>query len=418
MSIFEDKFFDVKQWLFFLFAGFLFSCNAQVQVNTSEPELKVIENKDLPIVSGAEQLSAYLPLLKGKRVGLVVNQTSMVGNVHLLDTLLVLKVAVEKIYAPEHGFRGTADAGEKIKDGIDTKTGKKVVSLYGSNRKPKPEDIADIDILIFDIQDVGARFYTYISTLHNVMEAAAENGKEVLVLDRPNPNGHYVAGNIREEKFKSFVGMHPIPVVHGMTIAEYAQMINGEKWLAGGVQCKLNFVKCLNYTHLTSYDLPVKPSPNLPNARSIELYPAICFFEGTEISLGRGTEFPFQVFGDPSIPQDLTDFSFTPRSVEGAKNPPHLDKTCYGFDLRKPHVLFQSDAKINLDFLITMYNLYPEKDKFFLKNGFFDLLAGTDKLRLDIVAGKSSEEIYQGWKKDEEAFMKTRSKYLLYPDFN
>lgn len=404
--------------MFFLFAGFLFSCNAQVQVNTSEPELKVIENKDLPIVTGAEQLSAYLPLLKGKRVGLVVNQTSMVGNVHLLDTLLVLKVAVEKIYAPEHGFRGTADAGEKIKDGIDTKTGKKVVSLYGSNRKPKPEDIADIDILIFDIQDVGARFYTYISTLHNVMEAAAENGKEVLVLDRPNPNCHYVAGNIREEKFKSFVGMHPIPVVHGMTIAEYAQMINGEKWLAGGVQCKLKFVKCLNYTHLTPYDLPVKPSPNLPNARSIELYPAICFFEGTEISLGRGTEFPFQVFGAPNIPQDLTDFSFTPRSVEGAKNPPHLDKTCYGFDLRKPHEFFQSDVKINLDFLITMYNLYPEKDKFFLKNGFFDLLAGTDKLRLDIIAGKSSEEIYQGWKKDEEAFMKTRSKYLLYPDFN
>jgi uncharacterized protein YbbC (DUF1343 family) len=369
------------------------------------------------LLTGATQTAAYLPMLKGKKVGLVVNQTSMIGNVHLLDTLLATGVEVKKIYAPEHGFRGTADAGEKIKDGMDTKTGLPVVSLYGSNKKPTADNLKGIDIIVFDIQDVGVRFYTYISTLHYVMEAAAENNVSVIVLDRPNPNGHYVAGNILNMEFASFVGMHPIPIVHGMTIGEYARMINGEQWLANGVQCDLRVIPCMNYTHNTAYELPVKPSPNLPNARSIELYPSLCFFEGTDISLGRGTDFPFQVMGAPQIPKEMTDFSFTPRSMEGAKNPPHLDKLCYGFDLRQPHPLFNSDYQLNLSYLITMYNLFPDKDKFFLKNGFFDKLAGGDQLRKDIVAGKSAEEIYEAWKADEEKFMLTRKKYLLYPDF-
>jgi uncharacterized protein YbbC (DUF1343 family) len=407
----------LKNFLFTIFAFGLFFASCTGQSNRSETVVSVKNTANQSIVTGAERTSVYLPFLQNKKVGLVVNQTSVVGQVHLLDTLLKLGVDVVKIYAPEHGFRGTADAGEKIKDGIDTKTGLKVVSLYGNNRKPKPEDIADVDVLVFDIQDVGARFYTYISTLHYVMEAAAENNKEVLVLDRPNPNGHYVAGNILDMKFKSFVGMHPIPVVHGMTVAEYAQMINGEKWLEGAVQSQLTVVPCLNYTHSTRYELPVKPSPNLPNARSIELYPSICFFEGTDVSLGRGTDFPFQAIGAPQMPSDLTDFEFTPRSMEGAKNPPHLDKTCYGFDLREHHLLFQSENLLNLDYLIVMYNLFPEKDKFFLKNGFFDKLAGSDQLRKDIVAGKSSEEIYNSWKKDEEKFKQTRKQYLLYPDF-
>lgn len=407
--------------MFYISFLFFSSCQSQENVIAHNKEniekIKETVDKALPIITGAEQIDTYIHLLQGKKVGLVVNQTSVIGNTHLIDTLLSNKIKIEKIYAPEHGFRGTADAGEKIKDGVDTKTGIKVVSLYGNNRKPSVSDLQNIDILVFDIQDVGARFYTYISTLHYVMEAAAENNITVLVLDRPNPNGHYVAGNIREDKFKSFIGMHPIPIVHGMTIAEYAKMINGENWLINGLQCKLEVITCQNYDHNTPYDLPIKPSPNLPNARSIELYPSICFFEGTNISLGRGTDFPFQVFGAPNIPKDLVNFSFTPRSVEGAKNPPHLDKTCYGFDLSKDNSLFQSNSPINLDFVITMYNIYPDKSTFFLANGFFDLLAGSDKLRKAIVAGKTSEEIYAGWKKDEDAFLLKRQKYLLYPDF-
>ena len=401
---------------------FFYSCQSQdnsVAKNTETFEqVEAYTEKNLPIITGAEQMSAYIHLLQNKKVGLGVNQTSVIGNTHLIYTLLSNNIKVEKIYAPEHGFRGTADAGEKIKDGIDTKTGIKVVSLYGSNRKPTVADLQNIDVLVFDIQDVGARFYTYISTLHYVMEAAAENNIDVLVLDRPNPNGHYVAGNIREEKFKSFVGMHPIPIIHGMTIGEYAQMINGENWLANGLQCKLEVITCQNYNHNTRYELPIKPSPNLPNARAIELYPSICFFEGTNISLGRGTEFPFQVFGAPNIPKDLVNFSFIPRSVEGAKNPPHLDKICFGFDLRTSNLSFQSNATINLDYVISMYNLYPDKSKFFLSNGFFDLLAGSDKLRKAIIEGKTSDEIYTEWKKDEAMFMLTREKYLLYKDFD
>lgn len=397
--------------LFFFWNCFFTACKAQLNPNLTEET----ENS---IVVGAAKFDSYLPMLENKKVGLVVNQTSIVGQTHLADTLLSLGVKVEKIYAPEHGFRGTADAGEKIKDGVDTKTGLKVVSLYGSNRKPKAEDIAGIDILIFDIQDVGARFYTYISTLHYVMEAAAENNKMVVVLDRPNPNGHYVAGNVLDLKFKSFVGMHPIPIVHGMTVGEYAQMINGEKWLEGGIKCKLQVVSCDNYTHATPYDLPVKPSPNLPNSRAIALYPSICFFEGTQISVGRGTAFPFQAIGAPKIDKALSNFYFQPKSMEGAKNPPHINKLCFGFDLRENNPPFNfQENDINLDYLITMYNLYEDKQNFFLENNFINLLAGTDQLKKDIMDGLSAAEIKAKWQPALENFKKTRKQYLLYKDF-
>lgn len=397
--------------LFFFCSYFFTACNAQTKSYS-------IEETENSIVVGASKFDYYLPLLENKKVGLVVNQTSLVEQTHLADTLLSLGVKVEKIFAPEHGFRGVADAGKKINDGIDTKTGLKVVSLYGSYRKPKAEDIVDIDILIFDIQDVGARFYTYISTLHYVMEAAAENSKMVVVLDRPNPNGHYVAGNVLDIKFKSFVGMHPIPIVHGMTVGEYAQMINGEGWLEGNIECKLEVIFCDNYSHTTPYDLPVKPSPNLPNARAIALYPSICFFEGTQISVGRGTSFPFQAIGAPKIDKGLSNFHFQPKSMEGATNPPHLNKLCFGFDLRENNAPFNfTENDIYLDYLITMYNLYEDKQNFFLENNFINLLAGTDQLKKDIIAGLTAAEIKAKWQPGLENFKKIRKQYLLYEDF-
>ena len=285
-----------------------------------------------------------------------------------------------------------------------------IISLYGSHKKPSPEDLKDIEIVVFDIQDVGARFYTYISTLHYVMEACAENNIKVLVLDRPNPNGHYVDGNVLDMKFKSFVGMHPIPIVHGMTIAEYAKMINGEKWLKNGIQCDLEIVKCESYDRNIAYDLPIKPSPNLPNAKSINLYPSICFFEGTQISVGRGTEFPFQVMGAPKSKNLKNSFVFYPKSTSGAKYPKHENQTCNGFDLREEKTL----NEINLDYLLKMYNFYEDKENFFLKNNFIDKLAGTDQLRKDIIAGKTAKEIKASWQPELNKFKKTRAKYLLY----
>ena len=356
------------------------------------------------LVLASERTNVYLQYLQNKKVGIVGNQTSMIANTHLADSLLSLGINIVKVFSPEHGFRGEADAGAKVEDEIDITTGLPIISLYGKNKKPKTEQLQGIDILIFDIQDVGARFYTYISTLHYVMEAAAESDIPLIVLDRPNPNGHYVDGPIREEKFKSFVGMHPIPIVHGMTIGEYSKMINGEKWITKN--CDLTVIKMKNYTHNMSYDLPIKPSPNLPNARAINLYPSLCLFEGTNISVGRGTEYPFQHFGAPYLKNT---YSFTPKSGDGSKQPKHQDMICFGTDLR-----FQENylTKINLKWLISTYNECDKKENFF--NAFFDKLAGTDKLRKQIIAGKTAKEIKTSWQEDVAEFEEIREKYLLY----
>ncbi len=359
---------------------------------------------------GAAKLDVYLPQLAGKRVGVIVNQTSMLGNTHLVDTLISRGVEIKTIFAPEHGFRGEADAGAHIKDGTDPKTGLPIISLYGSNKKPLPEQIKDLDVLLFDIQDVGTRFYTYISTMHYAMEAAAENGKEVMVLDRPNPNGHYVDGPVLEMDQQSFVGMHPIPIVHGLTVGELAKMINGEKWLKGGLQAKLTVIPMENYDHDMPYELPVKPSPNLPNAQAIALYPSICFFEGTDVSVGRGTPTPFQVIGSPYYQKK--DFSFTPVSTPGATNPPHKDVVCYGKDLTSVEVA----DKVDLAYLLDMYQNSSNKDKFF--NNFFEKLAGTTKLRQQVIAGKTEAEIRASWEPALSNYKTKRKQYLLYPDFN
>lgn len=361
------------------------------------------------IIVAAERTSIYLPLLDGKKVALVVNPSSLVKGVHLVDTLSSLGVNLKRILAPEHGFRGMADAGEHVKDGVDSKTGLPIISLYGKHKKPYPEDIQDIDIVIFDLQDVGTRFYTYISTLQYVMEACAEQGKTVLVLDRPNPNGHYVDGPVLEKKHKSFVGMQSIPIVHGMTVAEYALMINEESWLKDSLKVDLKTISCQNYDHTMFYALPVRPSPNLPNDKAINLYPSLCLFEGTKISVGRGTDFPFQVFGHPEIKGE---FSFTPGPNEGSKKPKLNGLTCQGLDLRSKTERMEG---INLDFLISAYNNFPRKDEFFIS--FFEKLAGTSQLRKMIEEGKSSEEIYASWQEDLEVFKSIRKRYLLYKDF-
>jgi uncharacterized protein YbbC (DUF1343 family) len=356
------------------------------------------------IVLGAERTDTYLPLLKNKNVGVVGNQTSMIANTHLVDSLLSLGIDVVKVFSPEHGFRGKADAGAIIEDGIDSKTGIPIISLYGNNKKPTREQLQGIDILVFDIQDVGVRFYTYISTLHYVMEAAAESNIKVIVLDRPNPNGHYIDGPILDTAFQSFVGMHSIPIVHGMTIGEYAKMITGEKWIAE--DCDLTVIKMENYSHNTNYDLPIKPSPNLPNARSVNLYPSLCLFEGTTISIGRGTDYPFQHFGAPYL---KSNYSFIPKSGEGSKYPKHEDIMCFGTDLR-----FQEDylTTINLNWIIEAYKQCSEKEAFF--NNFFNTLAGTDKLKKQIIAGKTAREIKASWQEGLDEFKKIRKKYLIY----
>ena len=356
------------------------------------------------IVLGAERTNAYLSILEGKKIGIVGNQTSMIVNTHLVDSLISLGVNIVKVFSPEHGFRGKADAGAKIEDGIDVKTGLPIISLYGKNKKPYPEQLDGIDALVFDIQDVGARFYTYISTLHYVMEAAGENNISIIVLDRPNPNGHYVDGPIREKGFESFVGMHPIPIVHGMTIGEYANMINGENWISEN--CNLTIIIMEKYSRDMVYDLPVKPSPNLPNSRSVNLYPSLCLFEGTTVSIGRGTDYPFQHFGAPYL---KSNYSFTPKSGTGSKFPKQENKVCFGTDLR-----FQENylTAINLAWIIDTYKECKEKEKFF--NNFFDKLAGTDKLRLQIIEGKNSKEIKGSWQNGLEEFKEVRGKYLIY----
>jgi len=371
-------------------------------------------------MTGAEQVNTYLPALKGKRIGMVLNQTSVIGNKHSVDSLRTLGVNIVKVFGPEHGFRGEASAGAKVTDNIDAKTGIPVISLYGTHYKPTPEDLKGIDLMVFDIQDVGARFYTYISTLHYLMEACAENNMELMILDRPNPNAFSIDGPILKEKHKSFIGMHPIPITHGMTIGEYAQMINGESWLKNKIQCKLNIIKMANYTHATPYKLPVKPSPNLNTQQSILLYPSLCLFEGTIISQGRGTYFPFQVLGSPKLSGKYT-FNFTPVSIKGmSETPLHQNQKCYGLDLRKYDTsIFSKTGKINLQWLIDIYKAYPEKDKFFdykqnaqINN--FDRLAGTETLKAQVIAGKTEKEIRDSWEPELSQFKTMRKKYLLY----
>lgn len=357
---------------------------------------------------GAERFDEYLPLIKGKKVALVVNQTSVVGNTHLLDTLLSLKVDVVKIFAPEHGFRGDADAGAHVSSSVDAKTGLPLVSIYGKNKKPSEEQLQDVDVVIFDIQDVGARFYTYISTMHYVMEACAENNKKVVVLDRPNPNDYVDGPVIKEDKYKSFVGMHNIPVLHGCTVGELAQMINGEGWLKNGVKADLTVVKMTGWKHGDKYSLPVKPSPNLPNDVSIQLYPSLCLFEGTAVSVGRGTYFPFQVIGYPD--KNFGKYTFTPEPIKGMDtNPVQKGELCYGYDLREAKT-----EGFSLEYITDFYKKSEQGAKFFTRPQFFDKLAGNSTLRWQIINGKTEQEIRESWQADLNKYMKMREKYLLY----
>jgi len=364
-----------------------------------------------PVIPGANRIDDYRDLIKGKAIAIVANQTTMVGETHLVDLLIKEGMNVVSIMSPEHGFRDMADAGQRIESGKDHVTGLPVISLYGANRKPTPEDLKGIDVVIFDIQDVGTRFYTYISTLSYVVEACAENSVKCIVLDRPNPNGFYFDGNILDMAYKSFVGMHPVPIVHGMTIGEYANMINGEGWLEGGVKCDLTVITCKNYDHSTYYTLPINPSPNLANQNAIYLYPSTCFFEGTVLSLGRGTPFAFQVYGSPLLPD--RGFSFTPESIAGATNPLFLGQKCYGVDLRNAlNDGIVPKPQINLEWIINAYNDFPDKDRFFTR--YFDTLAGGPTLRQQIQQGLSAEQIRETWKEGLETFGKIRAKYLLY----
>lgn len=367
------------------------------------------------IVTGADQLDSWLPQLKGKKVALLVNQTSVIKNTHLADTLQSRGIQLVKIFAPEHGFRGTADAGEQVKNGVDVKTGISITSMYGASKKPSKESMKGIDLVVFDIQDVGARFYTYISSLQYMMEACAQANLPLMVLDRPNPNGFYVDGPVLEPAFKSFVGMQCIPVVHGMTVGEYARMLNGEGWLSGKRKCKLTVIPCQQYSHNMLYNLPVPPSPNLKSPTAVLLYPSLCFFEGTMVSVGRGTETPFEVWGHPSFRDN--GFSFVPRSVEGAKKPLYEGETCYGADLRLPpsDILKILQGKLNLSFLRNAYSLCTQKDSFF--NHFFEKLSGTSSLRKQLQGQQSDETIRASWSAGLARFKTIRKKYLLYEDF-
>lgn len=405
----------------FLFCLLVSASCKEKEVNHKPAEngnLSIVQESKIenPIVVGANRMQTYLPLLKGKKIGLAANQTTVVfkhpgshgSYTHLADTLLASGVNLIAVFAPEHGFRGTADAGEKVSDGKDAKTGLPVVSLYGDNKKPRPEQLKGLDIMIFDLQDVGVRFYTYISTLHYLMEACEENGVELLVLDRPNPNGGMVDGPILDKAYASFVGMHPVPVLHGMTIGEYAQMINGEKWLKNGVQCKLTVIANENYHREDFYSIPVKPSPNLPNDQAINLYASLCFFEGTNVSVGRGTDRQFQVYGSPGLPPAVFPFRFTPQPNEGAKHPVHEGKTCYGEDLSKS----ENVSRLELKWLIKAYKNTADKKSFF--NSYFVKLAGSPQLQQQIETGLSEDEIRKGWQPGLEAFKKVRANYLIY----
>lgn len=397
-----------------LAALLLFSCFQKQKPASETPAVpQPIAEKNIQV--GAESMADYLPRLEKKRVALVVNQTSLIGKIHLADTLKALNINVLKIFAPEHGFRGEAGAGEKINDGRDEKTDIPIVSIYGKKKKPSDEDLAEIEVVVFDIQDVGCRFFTYLSTLFFVMEACAEQKKQLILLDRPNPNGHFVDGPVLEPAYKSFVGQLEIPIVHGCTMGEMAKMINGEGWLSGGKTCDLRVIPCKNYGHAMPYELPVHPSPNLPNQRSVLLYPSICLFEGTNISLGRGTPTPFQILGNPAI---KSDYCFTPMPCDAAKDPFLNGKKCCGIDLNSLTVneLFQK-KRIDLGWLFYFKKEMEGHGDFFLENNFFDKLAGNSTLRKQILAGKTEAEIRETWQPGLADFLKKRKKYLLYPDF-
>ncbi len=387
----------------------LFSYTYFVSCKEEGDKSRSVEPSSEKIIVAAEDISAYVPYLKNKRIGLLVNQTSMVGNTHLVDTLLKLNIDIKKIFSPEHGFRGQAEAGETINSTKDSATKLPIVSLYGKNKKPGASSLEDIDAIVFDVQDVGTRFFTYISTMHYLMEACAEYKKELIILDRPNPHGSCIDGPVLEKKQKSFVGMHPIPICHGLTVGELAEMINGEGWLDSARICSLKIFKVKNYSHKKEYILPVKPSPNLPNHQSVKLYPSLCLFEGTSISVGRGTTFPFQVAG--GIFQEYGSFQFVPKSIPGmAKNPMHEGIKCYGIDLQKA----ETPGDFTLKYVIDFYKISPEKDKYF--NSFFDKLAGNEKLKEQIAAGLSEEEIRKTWQAELNRYKLIRNKYLLYKD--
>jgi len=433
LSIFKNRLFPIIIVLVLV----LISCgskskedsakNNEIQNAIQDDNLSKLDDN---IIVGANRTDIYLPLLRGKRVGVIANQTSVIdvsrkssglsnkevsgieitsfNYIHIVDSLLKLDIDIKKVFAPEHGFRGKADAGEIVKDGIDTKTNLPIVSLYGKNKKLSIEKLADLDIIVFDIQDVGARFYTYISTLHYVMEACAETNIPVLIFDRPNPNGRYIDGPILESEYQSFVGMHPIPVAHGLTIGEYAKMINGEGWLNKNISCDITVIEMQNYTHNKAYHLPIKPSPNLPNDQSINLYPSLCFFEGTNVNAGRGTSKQFQIYGSPYLDKTVYDFKYIPMPNEGSKYPKHDGVLCYGEDLSKAEQLNQLD----LSYLIRAYQNSIDKNVFF--NDYFTTLAGTKTLQQQIKSGLSEEEIRKTWSKGLSTFKATREKYLIY----
>ena len=364
-------------------------------------------------IVGASRLELYLPLLDNKNIAVIANQTSIFNNTHLIDTLLSKNINIKKIFTPEHGFRGTTDEGTLINNSIDEKTKLPIISLYGKNKKPSSEQLNDIDILLFDLQDVGTRFYTYISTMTYIMEAAAENNIPIIVLDRPNPNGFYIDGPVLEKENSSFVGLHQVPVVYGLTIGEYAQMVNGEYWLRDSLQCKLTVIPLGNYNRNNIYELNVKPSPNLPNWESVYLYPSLCFFEGTTVSVGRGTESPFQIYGHPLI---QSDYSFTPKQAEGRNKPLHCDSECFGENLIQYAINYKENKKqINLSWLINAYEQLKDKESFF--NNFFTKLSGTKILQQQIENGLSEEDIRDSWKESLDEYKKIRSKYLLYKDY-
>ncbi|KQN33449.1 hypothetical protein ASE92_16780 [Pedobacter sp. Leaf41] len=395
------------------------------EVGKGDPSKKTVIRKintpvETTIRTGAEQTEKYLSLLKGKRVGMVVNPTSIIGTQTSVDSLLKLGVKIQKIFGPEHGFRGDASAGVKIDDAVDAKTEIKAVSLYGKHSTPTTEDLADIDVMIFDIQDVGVRFYTYINTLQHVMEACAINKKELLILDRPNPNGYLIDGPILDPKFKSGIGIQPIPIAHGLTVGEYAQMLNGEGWLKDKVKCKITVIKNANYNHDMEYVLPVKPSPNLNTAQSILLYPSTCLFEGTYLNHGRGTMFPFTIVGAPYL-KGKFDFSFTPKSIKGmSETPLFQDQVCYGLDLRKYDTAeLRKTKQVNISWLIELYNASPKKEDFFNNKlskemGTIEKLVGVGDFRQQVIDGKSEQEIRASWEPGLSAYKKMRLKYLLY----
>ena len=401
-----------------LFVGMAISLGFDTYTNKSSENTQQVIAQN--IITGAEQTEKYIPYLKGKRVAVLANPTTIIGSKHLVDSLLSIGINIVKVFGPEHGFRGNASAGVKVSDEKDPTTGVKVISLYGPKRKPTKDDLADVDIMIFDIQDVGCRFYTYINVLSHIMEACAENNKELLILDRPNPNGYLVDGPILDMKYKSGIGMFSIPIAHGMTIAEFAQMINGEGWLPGKMTCRLKTIPVANYTHDMLYTLPVKPSPNLNTQQSIMLYPSTCLFEGTILNHGRGTYYPFTVFGSPLL-KDKYSFSYTPVSIPGmSETPLHMNQVCYGIDLRNYDISeLRKSKRINIQWMIDMYNAYPDKEKFFDRSfskemGDINKLAGVASFKEQIIAGKSVKEIQDSWEPGLSQYKAMRKKYLLY----